>query len=51
MEYDGNDFESNASINCEEGHGIDYYENDKPEIKKQIKKKTIKGWKKWVNQY
>ena len=38
MEYDGNDFESDASIHCEEGHGIDYYENDKPEIKKQIKK-------------
>ena len=35
-QYDGSDFELDTSINCEEGHGIDYYENDKPEIKKQI---------------
>ena len=38
-EYDGSDFDSDASIYYEEGHGIEYHENDKPEIKKQIKKK------------
>ena len=37
--YDGSDFDSDASIYYEEGHGIEYHENDKPEIKKQIKKK------------
>ena len=54
--YDGSDFESDASINYEEGYGIDYHENDNTEIKKQIKKVKdkkllMKGWKKQVNQY
>ena len=36
--YDWSDFESDVSIHYDEGHRIDYHENDKPEIKKQIKK-------------
>ena len=40
--YDGSDFEWIASIYYEEGYGVDYHENDKTEIKKEIKKKTKK---------
>ena len=40
--YGGSSFESDAPIHYDEGHEIDYHENDKTEIKKQIKKKTTK---------
>ena len=30
--YDVSDFELDASIHYEEGHGIDYHENNKPEL-------------------
>ena len=40
--YDGSDFESDSSIHYDEGHGIDYNENDKSEIKMQIKKQLVK---------
>ena len=36
--YDWNGFESDASIHYEEGHGIDYHENDKPVANKQENK-------------
>ena len=40
--YGGSGFELDTLIHYDEGHEIDYHENDKTEIKKQIKKKTTK---------
>ena len=36
--YDESDFESDASIHYDEGHRIDYHENDKPVANKQENK-------------
>ena len=40
--YGGSGFESDAPIHYDEGHEIDYHENDKTEIKKQKKRKQQK---------
>ena len=36
--YYGSDFESDEEIHYDEGHGLDYHENDESEIKNQTKK-------------
>ena len=44
--YYGSDYDSDESIHYEEGHGVDYHENDKTKVKTKVKNKIKKKTKK-----